>query len=352
MTVFWFIPFCIIAFLAAFGFTPLIMYFCRKKNFLDIPDGVRKIHKSPISRMGGMAVFGSFFLTLILFNFITNIHLSPWYMVGLGIIFLTGLLDDFITLAPWGKLMGQTIGALCLIYGGVVIEFITLPLNSLLYIGFWGIPITFLWIIGITNSLNLIDGMDGLSSGIAAIASCTLGIIALQNGRLDSAFISFFLMSSVLGFLPYNFPPAKIFIGDSGALFLGGVLAAVSVEGALKSATTFTLAVPILILGVPILDTFFAIVRRKKNGIPITHPDRGHLHHRLLEKGLSHREVVLVFYVISASFSIFAIVIDRFLSNSTYSLLITLLLFYISWKWGKYLGVTEMSCGKKSTGKV
>jgi len=330
----------------------MVMGFCQKKNLLDQPDGNRKIHGIPKSRLGGVAVTGSFFVSLLFFRFFWSLPLSPWYLIGLVSIFFTGFLDDLYNLPPWGKVLGQCIGTLCLIYGGVMVEFITLPWNVLWYIGIWGLPITFFWIIGITNSLNLIDGMDGLSSGIAAIAACTLGIIALQHGRWESALISFLLMSSALGFLPYNFPPAKIFIGDGGALFFGGVLATVSVEGALKSATTFTLAVPILILGVPILDTFFAIVRRKKNGLPITRPDRGHLHHRLLEKGLSHREVILVVYTISASLSVFAILIDRFLANSTYSLLLILLLFYISWRWGKYLGVTELSCGNKSTGEI
>ena len=340
------------AFFLSLLFTPLIMKFCQKKNLLDQPDGNRKIHSTPKSRLGGVAVAGSFFISLLVFRFFLSYPVSFWYILGLVAIFLTGFFDDIFNLPPWSKVLGLGIGTLILIFDGVVIEFITLPWNVLWYIGIWGIPFTFFWILGITNSLNLIDGMDGLSSGIAAIAACTLGIIALQHGRWESALISFLLMGSSIGFLPYNFPPAKIFIGDGGALFFGGVLATVSVEGALKSATTFTLAVPILILGIPILDTFFAIVRRKKNKLPITKPDRGHLHHRLLEKGLTQREVILVVYLISASLSILAILIDRFLVNSTYSLLLTLVLFYVSWKWGKHLGVTELSCGTQSTKKV
>jgi len=340
------------AFVLSIIFTPLVMIFCKKKNLLDQPDGNRKIHNVPKSRLGGVAVASSFFLSLLIFHSFWPTSLSIWFLLGLAFIFLTGFLDDIYTIPPWVKIIGLSIGSLSLIFGGVIIEFITLPWNVLWYIGVWGIPFTFFWIIGITNSLNLIDGMDGLSSGIAAIAAGTLGIIALQHGRWESALISFLLMSSAIGFLPFNFPPAKIFIGDGGALFFGGVLAAVSVEGALKSATTFTLAVPILILGVPILDTFFAIIRRKKHGLPITRPDRGHLHHRLLDKGLSQREVILVVYIASASLSLLAIMIDRFLMNSTYSLLLTLILFYISWKWGKYLGITELSCGTKTTEKV
>ncbi|MCX6091137.1 MAG: MraY family glycosyltransferase [Candidatus Atribacteria bacterium] len=300
--------FCFVSFLISYTLTPLVSFFCRKK--------------------------------------------PPFFLLGLAIIFATGLLDDFFKLTPKMKLFGQMVGALFLIYGGVVIQFVTLPWDTLFYIGYWGIPITFVWIIGISNAMNLIDGMDGLSSGITAIAACTLAIIALQKGRVESATLSFLLVSSVLGFLPYNLPPAKIFIGDGGALFLGTILATISVEGALKSATTFTLGVPILILGVPIFDTIFAIIRRKKNGIPITSPDRGHLHHRLLERGLSQKEVVLIVYTISLSFGVSAILIDRFLANSTYSLLLFLLLFSVFWRWGKYLGVLEISSGKKSTQKV
>jgi len=342
----------LVAFLLSMVFTPLVIKFCQKRNILDQPDGNRKIHNIPKSRLGGVAVVGSFFISLLIFRSFLPFAVSFWYLIGLALIFLTGFLDDIFSLPPWVKILGLGIGALIFIFDGVVIEFITLPWNVLCYIGIWGIPLTFFWILGITNSLNLIDGMDGLSSGIAAIAACTLGIIALQHGRWESALISFLLMGSAIGFLPYNFPPAKIFIGDGGALFFGGVLATVSVEGALKSATTFTLAVPILILGIPILDTFFAIVRRKRNKLPITRPDRGHLHHRLLEKGLTQREVILVVYAISTSFSILAILIDRFLANSTYSLLLTLALFYISWIWGKHLGVTELSCGTRKIEKV
>ena len=164
------------------------------------------------------------------------------------------------------------------------------------------------------------------------------------------SFNLFLLMGSSIGFLPYNFHQLKYLLVMEEHSF-GGFSNRIG-EGALKSATTFTLAVPILILGIPILDTFFAIVRRKKNKLPITKPDRGHLHHRLLEKGLTQREVILVVYLISASLSILAILIDRFLVNSTYSLLLTLVLFYVSWKWGKHLGVTELSCGTQSTKKV
>ncbi|HSV30982.1 MAG TPA: MraY family glycosyltransferase [Atribacteraceae bacterium] len=340
--------FFILAFCLTAGLTPLVIFYCQRVKQYDLPDGKRKIHRRPISRLGGLAVFASFLISSSLASSVVGFSFPGIQIAGLVLIFATGFLDDLRTLSPYLKLGGQLAGVLCLMNGGALIQFFTLPWDNILYLGIWGYPLTVLWFIGIINALNLIDGMDGLSGGIASIAALTLGIIAWQEGRLEPALISFVFLFSVLGFLPFNFPPAKVFLGDGGALLLGSVLALISVQGAVKSAATFTLAAPILVLGVPISDTLFAIIRRKRNGLPIMFPDRGHLHHRLLERGYSQTRVVLTVYGISAAFGLVAILIDRFLTSSTYSLLLFLALFVLLWRWGKNLGLTELSRNDRS----
>lgn len=321
---------------------PWLIKLSERQGWLESPGGLRKIHSHPTSRLGGVGVFVSFLIALKVAQIVVGFELSPLYLLGICLVFLTGLVDDFYSISPWLKLTGQIMGALCLIEGGVLIQFFTLPLGSITYLGWLGYPLTLLWIVGITNALNLIDGMDGLSAGITAIAACALGVVAWQEGRLLPALISFVLLGAVLGFLRYNFPPARVFLGDGGALFLGSMLAVISVQGALKSTTVFTLSVPLLILGVPVFDTLFAIVRRRKKKLSILYPDQGHFHHRLLERGYSPRKVVLIFYLISGIFGAAAIVINKFVTNSTYFLLFLLLCFAFFWRWGKWLGVTEV----------
>lgn len=340
-----FFPF--LAFLFALAVTPCVIRLSERKQCFDFPDGVRKIHDRPIPRLGGLGVFGAFLGSLLLLALLSPFSLSPFFVLGIGVIFATGLFDDLFSLPPWGKFLGQCLGALFLLSGGVVIRFFTLPWNHVVYLGWFGYPLTLLWIVGISNALNLIDGLDGLSGGVGVIAALTLGIIALQEGRVEPALLAFLLVGATLGFLLYNFPPARIFLGDGGALFLGGMLAVISVQGAVKSAAAFTLALPSLILGVPIFDTLFAIVRRRKNRLPISSPDRGHLHHRLLERGYSKREVVTIFYGISALCGGIAIFVNTFLANSTYSLLFFFLVAFFFVSLGRNLKVTELPEEKK-----
>ncbi len=343
--------FSLLAFMCGWSITPLIVHLSHKRNCFDWPDGKRKTHERPIPRLGGVSLFLAFLSGFLLLHWSLRLPFSWFFVVGALVFFLTGLLDDFFALSPGLKLVGQIIGGLLLIQSGVLIRFFTLPWDRMFYLGIWGYPLTLLWIVGISNALNLIDGLDGLSGGIGAIASFTLAVIAWQEGRMEPAILAFILFASILGFLYYNFPPARIFLGDGGAIFLGAMLASISVQGATKSAATFTLAVPILILGIPIFDTFFAIVRRKKNGLSILHPDRGHLHHRLLERGYSQREVVVIFYGISTLCGGVAILINSFLVNSTYSLLLFLSFVMLFLGWGKNLRVTELPEGKRPVEK-
>ena len=208
--------------------------------------------------------------------------------------------------------MGQiTAAAVTVVLFDVRIDFITDPFGDYIYLEFMAIPATIFWIVGITNTVNLIDGLDGLAAGVATIASMTIFLVSLQFGFEPIAVLTAALAGSAFGFLYYNFNPARIFMGDTGSMFLGFILAGISVFGAVKSAATIALIVPILALGLPILDTTFAIVRRKRAGVPIFKPDRGHLHHRLLDLGFSQRQAVLLMYVISALLGLAAIALTE-----------------------------------------
>lgn len=276
--------------------TPPIKRFAQLMGSLDYPSP-RRINEEPVPNMGGLAIYLAFLLSLLFFLEITKPLLG--LLLGSTLILLVGLLDDMRGLSPKGKLLGQLIGAFIAVLYGVRIDFITNPLGGFIYTGNLAIPFSMLWIVGITNTINLIDGLDGLASGVGSIASLTLFAVALKEGQPTIAILAITLSGSSFGFLPYNFHPAKIFMGDTGAMFLGYVLACISILGALKTTAAVTLAIPVLALGVPIFDTVFAIVRRHQNGQPIFQGDQGHLHHRLLDLGLSQKKAVLVIYSIS-----------------------------------------------------
>lgn len=260
-------------------------------------------------------------------------------VLGATIIVIGGFLDDKFDIKPRYKLIFQVAASIILIIYGVKIVLITNPFSSLYQftnVGVMSIPLTIIWVVGITNALNLIDGLDGLASGIGLISSLTILIIALLNNRYEAAVLAIILCGSILGFLPYNFNPASIFMGDTGAQLLGFLLASISIEGAIKSAAAFSIAVPILALGIPIYDTLFAVIRRKINGKPIMQADRGHLHHRLLDMGFSQKQAVGTMYAISAvlgSFSIIAMEINAQLSYFLLAIIMMVLVF-IAWRAG------------------
>jgi UDP-GlcNAc:undecaprenyl-phosphate GlcNAc-1-phosphate transferase len=238
---------------------------------------------------------------------------------------LVGLLDDTYGLSPKVKLLGQIVAALVAVQFGYRVEFITNPFNG-------GIidlvdlklstPVTLFWIIGITNAINLIDGLDGLAAGTSAIAAVTMAVVAWSEGLPEIAVLALILAAAVLGFLKYNFNPAQIFMGDSGSLFLGFNLGALAIEGLTKGATVISLFIPIVILGIPIMDTMFAIIRRFSNGQPIFQPDKKHLHHCLLELGLSHKQTVLAIYGINVFLGASAVLLNRLSTAQSYMVLI------------------------------
>lgn len=266
----------------------------------------RRVNKIPMPTIGGLAIFIAYtFTTMILLRgqFPTKVL---WGIYGgETIIILTGIIDDIFVLKPRQKVLGISIAALWVYFtAGVKMTSITLPFITI-HLGWMSLPITWIWILAITNAVNLIDGLDGLATGVAIIALTTMGITAmffLNVGNIFVAIMIFTLVAACIGFLPYNFFPARIYLGDTGALFIGFMMSVFSLFG-LKNATFITLLIPVMILGVPITDTVFAIFRRLLNKEPITHADKRHLHHRLMQIGLTHRQTVLVIYGIALIFS-------------------------------------------------
>ncbi len=301
---------------------PLTAQLARNLGAIDAPDE-RKVHQVEMPRLGGLAIFVAFMLSVAIFTQVSGPMLGLF--LGAIIIFSVGVADDIYHLSPLLKLAGQSLAAGVAMYYGVMVQFVTNPFDGMFILGYLSIPLTFLWIVGITNAINLIDGLDGLAGGVSAIAATALGIVALRQGQVEVALAALLLVAALIGFLPYNFYPARTFMGDSGSNFLGFVLASLAIMGTAKGTALLSLLIPIIILGIPILDTLFAIVRRISNRKPIFYPDKEHLHHRLMALGLSHRRSVFIIYGISAFFSGVAVLLT-FVTTPKASLLLSVLL--------------------------
>ncbi len=323
----------LISLIITYLFTPVVKRFALAIGAIDVP-GKRRINSRPVPTIGGLAIYGGFSLAAVLFLVLDKTLMG--IMVGGTFILILGLIDDLYEISPLLKLLGQIMGALILIFFGVKIEFITNPFGGMIFLGYWGIPLTIIWVVGVTNMLNLIDGLDGLAAGVSAIAALTLFFVALQENQFVAATLAVTVAGSTIGFLRYNFHPAEIFMGDAGAMFLGFILAAVSVTGALKSAAAVTLIVPVLALGIPIFDTVFAIIRRLYHNRPISKADHGHIHHRLLALGWSQAEAVLIVYVISMFLGLSALIINGSSVQDALVLLgvVVVLLIAGAWKLG------------------
>lgn len=310
----------LVPFLAAFVITflqmPFTIKFAKKKGFLDVPKDDRRVHKKPIPVGGGIAMVISVSI-LMLFFLPINKGLIMTLIASL-IIAISGLYDDKKGLSPKLKFIFQILAAVILIIGGMKIEFVTNPFDSndaLLILNMLSIPVTIFWVCGITNTINLIDGLDGLASGVSMICAISMFFITYNMGRYDVSLVCALVAGACLGFLPFNFNPAKIFMGDTGALYLGFMLSYISISGFLKQAAILMIFVPVLILGVPVFDTAFAMVRRKLSGKSMVEADKGHLHHRLLKMGLNQRQTVVILYSISAIFGLLANLISKFHSS-------------------------------------
>lgn len=309
----------IISIIISFILTPLVIKFANKFGYVDIPKDGRRVHQKPMPRIGGIAIILSMFVGFIVYNLFTNgidsITLNSsftGYILGAIIIFTMGILDDMYNLRARNKFVFQLAAAIVVCCFGIVIDTAKIPFihTDLIDLGIFSIPVTLMWIIGITNSVNLIDGLDGLAAGIASISSLALLVIFVAtSASLEAIVITAVMFGSTLGFLPYNFNPAKTFMGDVGSNFLGYTLAVVSMLGLAKGYTIIAIVAPLLILGVPIFDTLFAMVRRFIAGKPLLSPDGAHIHHRLLKKGFNQKQAVIILYSITSILSICAVLI-------------------------------------------
>ena len=292
-----------IALFVALIATPAVIVLAAKTGAMDAPDA-RKVHKGPMPRIGGLAIYCGFMAAILaMLNFAELTQEVANGVIGLllggTLIVIIGLIDDYKNLPAKVKLLGQILAACVVVYFDVRIDVLTDPFGDYLYLEYLAAPATVFWIVGLTNTVNLIDGLDGLAAGVSTIASITIMLVALQEDVMIVALFTAALAGAALGFLRYNFNPAKIFMGDTGSMFLGFILAGISVIGAVKCTATIALIVPILALGLPIMDTTFAIIRRYRGGVPIFKPDKGHLHHRLL------------MYVISALLGLSAVALNE-----------------------------------------
>ena len=291
--------------------TPVVRSLAFRIGAVDVPKDGRRMHKRPIPRMGGLAIFFGFILSVLVFLPLSDELRSM--LLGAVIIVILGIFDDIYALSAKLKFVVQIVAALIAVHGGNEIEFLSNP-NIFSSEPFWdlgilSIPISVLWIVAITNAVNLIDGLDGLACGVSTISSMTLLVIALIVAEPDVAVLMAALSGACIGFLPYNLNPAKIFMGDTGSTFLGFILATVSIQGLFKFHMIISFAVPFLMLGLPIFDTCFAILRRVSHGQSPMAPDRGHIHHRLIDMGFTQKQAVATLYIISAILGLSAVVL-------------------------------------------
>ena len=301
-----------VAAVLSYFFTPPVKNFAHKVGAIDVPKDARRMHKKPIPRLGGLAIYGGFLGSILIFGQLDETMLCV--LLGAAIIVALGIFDDVLALGAKLKFVVQIVAAaipVCI--GNLQIGLFT-NLNPLsdtpfVHLGILAVPVTIIWIVGITNAVNLIDGLDGLAVGVSSIAAITMLAVALLTGNMPIAITMAALAGACIGFMPYNLNPAKIFMGDTGSTFLGYMLATVSIMGLFKFYAVISFAVPFLILGLPIFDTANAIIRRVAAGRSPMSPDRGHVHHKLIDMGFNQKQAVAILYAISATLGLTAVVL-------------------------------------------
>ena len=301
-----------VAAVLSYFFTPPVKNFAHKVGAIDVSKDARRMHKKPIPRLGGLAIYGGFLCSILIFGQLDETMLCV--LLGAAIIVALGIFDDVLALGAKLKFVVQIVAAaipVCI--GDLQIGLFT-NLNPLsdtpfVHLGILAVPVTIIWIVGITNAVNLIDGLDGLAVGVSSIAAITMLAVALLTGNMPIAITMAALAGACIGFMPYNLNPAKIFMGDTGSTFLGYMLATVSIMGLFKFYAVISFAVPFLILGLPIFDTANAIIRRVAAGRSPMSPDRGHVHHKLIDMGFNQKQAVAILYAISATLGLTAVVL-------------------------------------------
>lgn len=338
-----------IALVIAWLLTPLVEWLATRLGVLAHPGG-RHIHRAPTPRLGGISIYLAFVVAVLVglpleraikitagaHQILITIPFTPAFdrpvigvLLGATVITILGVIDDVRGVSPVEKLFGQVVAAVALLPFGVGMDVLTNPFGGMVFLGPFGLALTVLWIVALCNVMNLIDGVDGLATGIAAIAAGTVFVASYQRGDIATAMLAAAFIGGTLGFLPYNFNPARIFLGDTGSMLLGYLLASLSVLGTYKSYTALSLLVPLVALGVPVLDTALAITRRWRTRRPIFQGDTEHLHHRLLRRGLSQRQAAVVLYLVTGVLGAGALLasgVHRFSLVAVFALLIAALM--------------------------
>lgn len=299
-----------VALIISFVLTPFVMRLAHKVGAIDIPKDDRRMHAKPIPRLGGLAIFIGCVISILLFAELDTQLCG--ILIGSTIIVSVGIVDDIRPLGAGVKLILQILSALVAVGNGVIIQAIANPLpfgGEYLNFGPWAIPITVIWIVAVTNSVNLIDGLDGLADGVSTIGALTMLIIALLMGDIPMAIICGAMVGACVGFIPYNMNPAKIFMGDTGSTFLGYMLATVSVLGLFKLYAVISFIVPFIILGFPIFDTCSAFTRRILKGQSPMTADRSHTHHKLIDMGMNQKQAVATLYMVATVLGLCAVMI-------------------------------------------
>lgn len=296
--------FLIFAFSLSYILTPIAGRFASRYGVLDFP-GERKVHEGIIPRFGGVAIFASFVFAIA--GYYLCFHPSVWaalsgdrvlvFAAAGNLVFAVGVYDDLRGTNAWVKFSVQLVAAFLVIWNGDVISIVTNPAGGHINLGILAVPVTILWLVGVTNAFNLIDGADGVAAGIGVIVAGTMAFVGVYNGHYESATIAAILCGALLGFLRYNFHPAKIFLGDSGALFMGFCLATLAIKTSQVSTTTVSFLTPVVALGIPIMDTSLSFFRRVRAGKNPFQADCDHIHHRLLRETLSHRWTAVILWV-------------------------------------------------------
>lgn len=319
-----FIPFVFVALVI-----PFIKKIAEHVGAMDVPNK-RKVHDKPMPRLGGLGIYAGFLLGYMIFGEHTPTMNS--ILIGSFVLLVTGIIDDIKPLKASHKLIGQVLAALIVvIYGGLLLRDVSF-FGFYINFGIFAYPITIIFILGCINCMNLIDGLDGLAGGISSIFFLTIGIIAYFQGRIGlSVVLTFVMLGSVLGFLVHNFHPAKIFMGDSGSMFLGFIISVITLLG-FKTIISTSIIIPLCILIVPILDTVCAIIRRKLKGESIGTADKSHFHHQLLRRNFSVSVTVLIIYFITAAFSTASIIwllVDKKIGYIIYGILMLILMIFV-----------------------
>lgn len=330
----------ILALAVSFAVTPAVKMFAIKIKAIDVPKDARRMHKVPIPRAGGLAIFAGFLIGFLLFGQLTA--QSRAILIGALLLVALGVVDDVVALKPHVKFLGQIVAALIPALSGVVVTYFSNPFSNSGYLalGAFSIPVTVIWIVGITNAVNFIDGLDGLACGVSTIATVTMFAIAILYSEVQIAVMMAALAGGCLGFLPYNMNPAKIFMGDTGAMFLGYLLAVTSIQGLFKFYAVISFAVPFIVLGLPIFDTAFAILRRVARGQSPLQADRGHVHHRLIDLGFDQKQSVAILYAFSAVMGLTAVILASTNEAKLIILAVAVLICF-------FLGMTLMTVEKR-----